>query len=123
MTQRRLIGQKCIPRRCSFGYSPIATTQTNTLVWVLTPREGPNEGFNVDSWGASRPARGGKASKRYLSHVEVRDLADAVDSLGKGIFRGETNGYGLLVRVLAYCGSVRRRPERGLHFARGPMYT
>ena len=46
----------------------------------------------------------GKASKRYLSHAEVRDLADAVDSLGKGMFRGETNGYGLLVRVLAYCG-------------------
>jgi len=45
-----------------------------------------------------------KASKRYLSHAEVRDLADAVDSLGKGMFRGETNGYGLLVRVLAYCG-------------------
>lgn len=46
----------------------------------------------------------GKAPKRYLSHAEVRDLADAVDSLGKGMFRGETNGYGLLVRVLAYCG-------------------
>ncbi len=46
----------------------------------------------------------GKASKRYLSHVEVRDLADAVDSLGKGMFRGEANGYGVLVRVLAYCG-------------------
>ncbi|WP_309617845.1 hypothetical protein [Salinibacterium sp.] len=46
----------------------------------------------------------GKASKQYLSHVEVRDLADAVDSLGKGMFRGDKNGYGLLVRVLAYCG-------------------
>jgi len=46
----------------------------------------------------------GKASKRYLSHTEVRDLADAVDSLGKGMFRGEANGYGLLVRILAYCG-------------------
>jgi len=34
----------------------------------------------------------------------VRVLADAVDSLGKGMFGGETNGYGLLVRVLAYCG-------------------
>ena len=25
-------------------------------------------------------------------------------ALGKGMFRGEANGYGLLVRVLAYCG-------------------
>lgn len=47
MTQRHGIGHKCISRRCSFGYSPIATTQTNTLVWVLTPREGPNAGL----WG------------------------------------------------------------------------
>lgn len=47
MTQLHRMGQKCISRRCSFGYSPIATTQTNTLVWVLTPREGLNEGF----WG------------------------------------------------------------------------
>lgn len=58
----------------------------------------------------SNPAHGlnlpkvSKPSKRYLGHTEVRDLADAVDSLGKGMFRGETNGYGLLVRVLAYCG-------------------
>ncbi len=47
MTQGHRIGRKCIPRRRSFRYSPIATTQTNTLVWVLTPREGLNEGF----WG------------------------------------------------------------------------
>jgi integrase len=45
-----------------------------------------------------------KASKRYLTHAEVRDLADAVDALGRGIYRGESNSYGLLVLVLAYCG-------------------
>ena len=45
-----------------------------------------------------------KASKRYLSHRQVRQLADAVDELGRGIYLGRRNGYGLLVRVLAYCG-------------------
>jgi integrase len=45
-----------------------------------------------------------KPSKRYLTHAEVRDLADAVDALGRGIYRGQSNGYGLLVLVLAYCG-------------------
>ncbi len=45
-----------------------------------------------------------KSSKRYLTHAEVRDLADAVDALGRGIYRGQPNGYGLLVLVLAYCG-------------------
>ena len=45
-----------------------------------------------------------KTSKRYLTHSEVRDLADAVDALGRGIYRGKSNGYGLLVLVLAYCG-------------------
>ena len=39
----------------------------------------------------ANPARGlnlpkvGKPAKRYLTHDEVRDLADAVDSLGKGM--------------------------------------
>jgi integrase len=46
----------------------------------------------------------GKPAKRYLNHGQVRDLADAVDSLGKGMYRGELNGYGLLVKILAYCG-------------------
>lgn len=51
----------------------------------------------------SNPAHGlnlpkvGKAAKRHRPHAEVRHLADAVGSLGKGMFRGETNGYGLLV--------------------------
>jgi len=45
-----------------------------------------------------------KASKRYLTHSEVRDLADTVDALGRGIYRGQSNGYGLLVLVLAHCG-------------------
>jgi len=46
----------------------------------------------------------GKPAKRYLNHEQVRDLADAVDTLGKGMYRGERNGYGLLVKILAYCG-------------------
>jgi len=46
----------------------------------------------------------GKPAKRYLNHEQVRDLADALDSLGKGMYRGELNGYGLLVKILAYCG-------------------
>ena len=46
----------------------------------------------------------GKPAKRYLNHEQVRDLADAVGSLGKGMYRGERNGYGLLVKILAYCG-------------------
>jgi integrase len=67
----------------------------------------------------------GKASKRYLSHDEVRDLADAVDSLGKGMYRGARNNYGLLVKVLAYCG-LRWGKASGLRvqdidFARGRL--
>ncbi|MGV8895633.1 MAG: tyrosine-type recombinase/integrase [Rhodoglobus sp.] len=67
----------------------------------------------------------GKASKRYLTHAEVRDLADAVDSLGKGMFRGETNGYGLLVRVLAYCelrwGEASGLRVKDVDFTRGGL--
>jgi integrase len=40
------------------------------------------------------------ASKVYLSHDEVAQLAAAVDRIGLGV----EHGYGLLVRVLAYCG-------------------
>jgi integrase len=55
----------------------------------------------------ANPAQGQnlpKVSKRYLTHSEVRDLADTVDALGRGIYRGQSNGYGLLVLVLAHCG-------------------
>lgn len=67
----------------------------------------------------------GKPAKRYLSHDEVRDLAAAVDSLGKGMYRGERNNYGLLVKVLAYCG-LRWGEASGLRiqdidFARGRL--
>jgi integrase len=48
--------------------------------------------------------RVGKASKRYLTHEEVRALAGAVDKLGRGMYLGDENGFGLLVLVLAYCG-------------------
>ena len=45
MTQRHGISQKCILRRRSFGYTPIATTQTNTLVSVLNRVRGLNAGL------------------------------------------------------------------------------
>ncbi|NQX11373.1 site-specific integrase [Microbacteriaceae bacterium VKM Ac-2855] len=44
------------------------------------------------------------AAKAYLTHDEVAALATAVDAIGKGQENGKRNGYGLLVRVLAYCG-------------------
>jgi integrase len=56
------------------------------------------------------PARGTKlpkvtkSGKRYLSHEQVDALADAVDRIGGGQQNGGFNGYGDLVRVLAYCG-------------------
>ncbi|MEC5150742.1 tyrosine-type recombinase/integrase [Cryobacterium sp. GrIS_2_6] len=59
---------------------------------------------------ASNPAHGlnlpkvHKASKRYLTHEQVRDLSAAVDAIGRGMYLGQSNGYGLLVKVLAYCG-------------------
>ena len=67
----------------------------------------------------------GKPVKRYLTHDEARELADAVDSLGKGMYRGERNDYGLLVKVLAYCG-LRWGEASGLRvqdidFARGRL--
>ena len=45
-----------------------------------------------------------KKTRRYLSHDQVRDLAQAVDAQGNGRFGGAHNGYGLLTLVLAYCG-------------------
>ena len=43
-------------------------------------------------------------AKQYLTHDEVRDLADAVDSLGKGMYRDRRDTYGLLEKMLAYRG-------------------
>jgi integrase len=59
---------------------------------------------------ASNPARGlllpkvRRASKRYLSHQQVRDLAAAVEAIGGGIQNGKALGYGTLVRLAAYTG-------------------
>lgn len=59
---------------------------------------------------SSNPARGlslpkvSKSTKRYLNHRQVVDIAASVNSLGKGMYGGQRNGYGLLVRVMAYCG-------------------
>lgn len=76
------------------------------------PAEG-SEGWPLPA----NPAHGlnlpkvGTPAKRYLTHDEVRDLADAVDSLSKGMYRGERNNYGLVVKVLAYCGLPRGEPS------------
>lgn len=64
-------------------------------------------------------------TRRYLSHDQVRDLAQAVDSQGNGRFGGKHNGYGLLTLVLAYCG-LRWGELSGLRvgdidFARGRL--
>lgn len=45
-----------------------------------------------------------KGGKRYLTHEQVRRLAVAVDAIGGGKQNGAENGYGTLIRVLAYCG-------------------
>ena len=58
----------------------------------------------------ANPARGLKlpkvtsGGKRYLTHEQVRQLAEAVDAIGGGQQNGAANGYGTLIRVLAYCG-------------------
>ncbi|MES2093930.1 MAG: tyrosine-type recombinase/integrase [Actinomycetota bacterium] len=77
---------------------------------ILNVLSGSLEMAVKDGRLAANPAHGlnlpkvTQASKRYLSHRQVRELADAVDELGRGIYPGRRNGYGLLVRVLAYCG-------------------
>lgn len=43
-------------------------------------------------------------ARAYLTHSEVAALAAAVDAIGKGQENGKRNRYGLLVRVLSYCG-------------------
>jgi integrase len=63
--------------------------------------------------------------KRYLTHDQVRRLAAAVDAIGGGKQNGAANGYGTLIRVLAYCG-LRWGELSGLRvgdvdFARGRL--
>ena len=56
--------------------------------------------------------RVGKASKRYLSHAEVRVLADAVDSLGKGMFAVRQTATGCWCECLRTADSAgARRPD------------
>lgn len=58
----------------------------------------------------SNPAHGlklpkvSKSSKRYLNHSQVAALAEAVDSIGRGMYLGKLLGYGLAVKTFAYCG-------------------
>ncbi|WP_375400106.1 hypothetical protein [uncultured Amnibacterium sp.] len=42
--------------------------------------------------------------KRYLTVAQVHELAEIVDGIGAGKQNGAANGYGTLVRVLAFCG-------------------
>lgn len=83
-----------------------STSSVRTIVNVLS---GSLQMSMKDGRLLANPAHGlnlpkvHKAAKWYLTHDEVRDLADAdaVDSLGKGVYRGERNNYGLLLKVLA----------------------
>ena len=58
----------------------------------------------------ANPARGlhlprvSTRSKRYLTVAQVHDLAEVVDGIGAGKQNGAANGYGTLIRVLAFCG-------------------
>lgn len=71
---------------------------------------GALEAAAADGRLVSNAARGLKlpkvtsGGKRYLTHEQVRALADAVDAIGAGQQNGLANGYGTLIRVLAYCG-------------------
>jgi integrase len=79
----------------------------------------------------SNPARGlllpkvKKASKRYLSHAQVRDLAAAVEATGAGIQNGRALGFGTLVRLAAYTGlrwsELAGLRVRDVDFARGRL--
>jgi len=80
---------------------------------------------------ASNPAHGlnlpkvHKASKRYLTHGQVRDLSAAVDVIGRGMYLGHSNGYGLLVKVLACCelrwGEASGLRVQDIDFLRGRL--
>ena len=78
---------------------PFVLTKTSALVCDSDPQQ-----TCTGSSPSDNCPKVGKPAKRYLNHEQVRDLADAVDTLGKGMYRGERNGYGLLVKILAYCG-------------------
>jgi integrase len=79
------------------------------------------------------PARGlllprvRKASKRYLSHAQVRELAAAVEATGAGIQNGRALGYGTLVRVAAYTGlrwsELAGLRVRDIDFGRGRLHV
>jgi integrase len=91
--------------------SNLSTTQSPASVRkIINVLSGSLQMAVRDGRLPANPAHGlnlprvGKASKRYLTHEEVRALADAVDKLGRGMYLGDENGFGLLVLVLAYCG-------------------
>ena len=113
------------------GWWPLKTQSPSSVRKIVNVLSGSLQMAVKDGRLPANPAHGlnlpkvGKPAKRYLTHNEVRNLADAVDSLGKGMYRGERNNYGLLVKVLAYCG-LRWGEASGLRvhdidFARGRL--
>lgn len=88
----------------------LATQSPSSVRKIVNVLSGALTAAQRDGRIPSNPAHGLKlpkvvaGSKVYLSHDEVAQLAAAVDAIGRGAENGARNGYGLLVRVLAYCG-------------------
>lgn len=60
--------------------------------------------LSVNPARGMHPPRVSTRSKRYLTVTQVHDLAEIVDGIGAGKQNGAANGYGTLIRVLAFCG-------------------
>ncbi|PPH30519.1 tyrosine-type recombinase/integrase [Rathayibacter sp. AY1F9] len=88
----------------------LATQSPSSVRKIVNVLSGALTAAQRDGRIPANPAHGLKlpkvvaAAKVYLSHDEVAHLAAAVDAIGRGAESGARNGYGLLVRVLAYCG-------------------
>ncbi|QHF19844.1 tyrosine-type recombinase/integrase [Rathayibacter sp. VKM Ac-2762] len=88
----------------------LATQSPSSVRKIVNVLSGALTAAQRDGRIPANPAHGLKlpkvvtGAKVYLSHDEVAWLAAAVDEIGRGPENGARNGYGLLVRVLAYCG-------------------
>jgi site-specific recombinase XerC len=77
------------------GRGPLQDESPSSVRKIVNVLSGSLQMAVKDGRLPANPAHGlnlpkvGKPAKRYLTHEEVRDLADAVDSLGKGMYRGE----------------------------------
>jgi integrase len=86
----------------------LATQSSSSVRKIVNVLSGALTAAQRDGRIPANPAHGLKlpkvvtGAKVYLSHDEVARLAAAVDEIGRGPENGARNGYGLLVRVLAY---------------------